>query len=127
VGFRIVAGFVGGVRSGPYSIENCPENQGYEAFCKCCNKNVVFNTEQKIRRSMEAVLPVVLILTGFYVGWNIGANDAANCIGTMVGDQIISYRQAVLVVVFLSSVAALCRGTTVSLTWPRFFFEQAVQ
>jgi len=44
---------------------------------------------------MEILLPIVLILAGFYVGWNIGANDAANCIGTTVGAQIISYRKAV--------------------------------
>ena len=42
-------------------------------------------------------MPVVLILAGFYVGWNIGANDAANCIGTTVGAQIISYRKAVTI------------------------------
>ncbi len=39
---------------------------------------------------------LVLIAAGFYVGWNIGANDAANCIGTMVGAQIISFRRAAL-------------------------------
>ena len=43
---------------------------------------------------MDAVMPVVLIFAGLYVGWNIGANDAANCIGTTVGAQIISYRKA---------------------------------
>jgi phosphate/sulfate permease len=26
-----------------------------------------------------------LLLVSLYVGWNIGANDAVNCIGTMVG------------------------------------------
>ena len=46
---------------------------------------------------MDILLPIVLILAGFYVGWNIGANDAANCIGTTVGARIIPYRQAVAV------------------------------
>ena len=55
---------------------------------------------------MEAVFPVILILAGFYVGWNIGANDAANCIGTTVGAQIISYRKAVL----LMSVCVILGG-----------------
>ena len=38
----------------------------------------------------------MLLVAGFYVGWNIGANDAANCIGTMVGAQVLSFRKAAL-------------------------------
>ncbi len=45
---------------------------------------------------MEILLVIVLLGAAFYVGWNIGANDAANCIGTTVGAQIISYRKAAL-------------------------------
>ena len=56
---------------------------------------------------MDILLPIVLILAGFYVGWNIGANDAANCIGTTVGARIISYRQAVAVMVVFCKVITL--------------------
>ncbi|MBW1735850.1 MAG: hypothetical protein JRJ09_18480, partial [Deltaproteobacteria bacterium] len=37
--------------------------------------------------------PVLLLLTGagLYVGWNIGANDTANCIGTTLGCGLISF------------------------------------
>ncbi len=56
---------------------------------------------------MEYVLIIVLLAAAFYVGWNIGANDAANCIGTTVGAQIISYRKAVL----LMSVFVILGGT----------------
>lgn len=45
---------------------------------------------------METVLIGTLLIASFYVGWNIGANDAANCIGTTVGARIISYRKAAL-------------------------------
>ena len=45
---------------------------------------------------MEIVIALFLLITGFYVGWNIGANDAANCIGTTVGARIISFREAAL-------------------------------
>lgn len=48
-----------------------------------------------------------MLAAAFYVGWNIGANDAANCIGTTVGAQIISYRKAAL----LMSVFVILGGT----------------
>jgi PiT family inorganic phosphate transporter len=56
---------------------------------------------------LEYVLIIVLLAAAFYVGWNIGANDAANCIGTTVGAQIISYRKAAL----LMSVFVILGGT----------------
>ena len=59
---------------------------------------------------MDILLPVVLILAGFYVGWNIGANDAANCIGTTVGARIISYRQAVAVMAIFVILGGVLQG-----------------
>lgn len=56
---------------------------------------------------MEVLLGVTLIVAAFYVGWNIGANDAANCIGTTVGAQVISYRKAAL----MMSVFVILGGT----------------
>jgi PiT family inorganic phosphate transporter len=56
---------------------------------------------------MDILLVVVLLVAAFYVGWNIGANDAANCIGTTVGAQIVSYRTAALVM----SVFVILGGT----------------
>lgn len=55
-------------------------------------------------------MPVVLILAGFYVGWNIGANDAANCIGTTVGAQIISYRKAVTIMAIFVILGGVLQG-----------------
>lgn len=65
---------------------------------------------------MEALLPFVLILAGFYVGWNIGANDAANCIGTTVGAQIISYRQAVGIMAVFVILGGVLQGHQVMKT-----------
>ncbi len=59
---------------------------------------------------MEILLPLVLILAGFYVGWNIGANDAANCIGTTVGAQIISYRKAVAIMALFVILGGVLQG-----------------
>ncbi len=51
-----------------------------------------------------------MILAGFYVGWNIGANDAANCIGTTVGAQIISYRKAALMMALFVILGGTLQG-----------------
>lgn len=56
---------------------------------------------------MELLLAGALLIAAFYVGWNIGANDAANCIGTTVGAQIVSYRTAAL----LMAVFVILGGT----------------
>jgi len=56
---------------------------------------------------MEILFVGLLLAAAFYVGWNIGANDAANCIGTTVGAQIVSYRKAAL----LMSVFVILGGT----------------
>jgi len=59
---------------------------------------------------MEMFLPFILILAGFFVGWNIGANDAANCIGTTVGAQIISYRKAVMIMAVFVILGGVLQG-----------------
>jgi inorganic phosphate transporter, PiT family len=48
-----------------------------------------------------------LLFSGAYVGWNIGANDTANCIGTTVGCGLLNFRRGVILVgifAFLGSV-----------------------
>jgi PiT family inorganic phosphate transporter len=47
---------------------------------------------------------------GVYVGWNIGANDTANCVGTSVGCGLISFRNAVILVAGFSILGALLQG-----------------
>jgi PiT family inorganic phosphate transporter len=40
----------------------------------------------------------LLLLASFYLGWNIGANDSANCAGTAIGSRLISYRRGMALV-----------------------------
>jgi PiT family inorganic phosphate transporter len=56
------------------------------------------------------LVAAVLIAAGFYVGWNIGANDAANCIGTMVGARIMSFRRAAILMGAFVIIGGVLQG-----------------
>jgi len=45
-----------------------------------------------------------------YVGWNIGANDTANCIGTTVGCGLLSFKRAVILVAVFAILGAMLQG-----------------
>jgi len=45
-----------------------------------------------------------------YVGWNIGANDTANCIGTSVGCGLLSFKRAVILVAAFVILGAMLQG-----------------
>ncbi|UCD77916.1 MAG: anion permease [Desulfobacterales bacterium] len=51
-----------------------------------------------------------LLGSGAYVGWNIGANDTANCIGTTVGCGLISFKRAVVLVAVFAILGAMLQG-----------------
>ncbi|GBG71731.1 hypothetical protein CBR_g9141 [Chara braunii] len=59
------------------------------------------------------VLRYVTLLCGFYMAWNIGANDVANAMGTSVGSGALSLRQAVLVAAILEFSGAFLVGSHV--------------
>lgn len=44
------------------------------------------------------------------MGWNIGANDTANCIGTSVGCGLISFRRAAILIAVFAILGALLQG-----------------
>jgi PiT family inorganic phosphate transporter len=62
------------------------------------------------------VILFFLLGAGAYVGWNIGANDSANCIGTTVGCGIISFKKAVIIVAVFSIVGGMLQGEHVMKT-----------
>jgi len=55
----------------------------------------------------------LLLLAGLYLGWNIGANDSANCAGTSVGSRLISYRRATILVAIFALLGAWIGGSRV--------------
>jgi inorganic phosphate transporter, PiT family len=65
-------------------------------------------------------LPLILLILagifGFYVAWNIGANDVANAVGTSVGSGALTLKQAVIVAAIFEFCGAFFLGSGVSET-----------
>lgn len=59
---------------------------------------------------MIELIAIVALLAGFYAAWNIGANDSANCVGTAVGGNILSYRRAITIVILFVLLGAVLEG-----------------
>jgi PiT family inorganic phosphate transporter len=53
------------------------------------------------------------LLPGLYLGWGIGANDAANTFGPQIGANIISYRRAMALAAVFALVGAVVEGQKV--------------
>lgn len=62
---------------------------------------------------MEIVLFLALAF-GFYMSWTIGANDAANAMGTSVGSGAISFKEAVIIAAIFEFGGALLAGANVT-------------
>jgi len=65
---------------------------------------------------METIILVVAVSFGFYMAWNIGANDAANSMGTSVGSGALTLKQAVIAASIFSFVGAVLLGGDVTNT-----------
>lgn len=65
---------------------------------------------------MDILLAGILLSAAFYVGWNIGANDAANCIGTTVGARITTYRKAAMLMAIFVILGGTLQGRHVMAT-----------
>lgn len=75
-----------------------------------------FNTFELFEElAIEAIL-IPLLGAGAYVGWNIGANDTANCIGTTVGCGLLQFKHAVILVALFTVLGALLQGQHVMKT-----------
>ncbi len=56
------------------------------------------------------VINFLKTLTGGYLGWNIGANDAANVIGPHVGSGLLSYRFCITILVIFTFLGGVWGG-----------------
>jgi PiT family inorganic phosphate transporter len=65
---------------------------------------------------MSVLLVGLTILMSVGVGWSIGANDAANSLGTAVGSKVLTLRQGVILVAIFGLLGALLQGSYVAHT-----------
>lgn len=64
----------------------------------------------------EYYVLIIGYIFGFYMAWNIGANDVANAMATTVGAKAITIRQAVFIAGILNIVGAVFIGSHVTKT-----------
>lgn len=62
------------------------------------------------------VLTIIVLIVGFYMAWNIGANDVSNAMGTSVGSGALNLKQAVIIAAILEFSGAYFLGGSVSST-----------
>jgi inorganic phosphate transporter, PiT family len=65
------------------------------------------------------VILYLAIAFGFYMAWSIGANDAANAMGTSVGSKAITFKEAVIIAVVFEFAGAFIAGSSVTDTMRR--------
>lgn len=62
---------------------------------------------------MGFLLIALTLLMGGYVGWAIGANDAANCVGADIGSGKMTVRQGIIITCIFSFLGAVFLGARV--------------
>jgi PiT family inorganic phosphate transporter len=51
------------------------------------------------------------LLSGVYLGWGLGANDAANVFGTAVATRVVPYKRAIILTSLFVLIGALVQGS----------------
>lgn len=65
---------------------------------------------------MHSILYVLVVVIGFYMAWNIGANDVSNAMATSVGSGALTLRRAVMIAAVFEFCGAYFVGSKVSET-----------
>ena len=73
--------------------------------------------------TVTAILIVITLICGFYVAWNIGANDVANAMGTSVGSGALTLTTAVILAAIFEFAGAYIVGANVSETVRKKLFD----
>lgn len=73
--------------------------------------------------TVVTTLIILTLICGFYVAWNIGANDVANAMGTSVGSGALTLRNAVILAAIFEFAGAYLVGSNVSETVRKKMFD----
>jgi len=65
---------------------------------------------------MSLLLIILTLLMSIGVGWSIGANDAANSMGTAVGSRVLNLKQAIILIALFGFLGAVLQGSYVAKT-----------
>lgn len=61
-------------------------------------------------------LTILYISSGLFLGWSLGANDAANLFGTAVGSKVIKFKTAAIIMSIFVIIGAVSSGSGASHT-----------
>lgn len=68
----------------------------------------------------------IALVFGFYMAWSIGANDAANAMGTSVGSGAVSFKEAVIIAAIFEFGGAFLAGSDVTNTMRKGIVDPAL-
>lgn len=68
----------------------------------------------------------IALVFGFYMAWSIGANDAANAMGTSVGSKAVSFKEAVIIAAIFEFSGAFLAGAGVTNTMRKGIIDPAL-
>jgi len=68
----------------------------------------------------------LFLISGLFLGWTLGANDASNVFGSAVGSRMLSFTRAAVIASFFVIIGAVAQGTGASETLGRLGSVNAI-